>query len=73
MQGSERAQKLLTGWAEVSDLAVRAIGFARVTAPPAMPDQQVAEKGPKLLRHELLQLALDLFGSRFTRQAQTLR
>src|ERR1039458_7874287 len=43
--GDTRAERL--------DLAARAIGVARVTPAPAMPDQQVTEQRPLVLRHLL--------------------
>ena len=52
---------------------MRTIGFAGVTAAPAMPDQQMTEERPELARDEFLEIAFDFFRRCLSAQAQTLR
>src|SRR5581483_5854833 len=59
--------------AELENFAARAVGFASVATPPAVPDQPVTPDRPIFLRHEFNQLLLDLFRVFLFRQAKTLR
>src|SRR5216684_8535343 len=55
------SQKDFAARTQLKHFAVGAIRFARITTPPSVPDQPMTPVRPVLTRHQLHQIALDLF------------
>src|SRR2546426_305745 len=58
---------------KIFDFTVRAVGIAGETAATPMPDQQMAEEGPFLLRNKFHQILLHFFCRRFSSQSKPAR
>src|SRR6266545_542578 len=59
--------------ADLSNLALHAVGPARVATPPAVPDEPMAQERPLPARDELHQVFLDLLWLLLLRQPKPLR
>ena len=57
---------------KLANLAARTIGVARETAATAVPDQQMTEERPLLLRNEANQVLFDFFSGGFFGEPQAL-